>query len=300
MEGLRQGRVITWETQQTDYPSVGRTAPSTSRGCPRGAAASWYTYIAHRGSLPVCTWVAGGLPGGESPGPDDPVLAWAEVVGDPRPAVATSRRGQRRSVRASWSGDRTDLRQPTCTRSRRTDRQGIRLLPSRYVHGIPRRREPIHFHGRRIDAELRLVLRPAGCLAAGVRRSDRRSGIPRTGGTRPHLIMWGANVPVTRTPMPTSWPRPAIGGRRSSLSPPDYADNTKFADEWMSPHPGTDGALAMAMGHVILSEFFPRSAGAEIRRLREEVLRSALPGQPSPEGGCLGSRQVRHRCRTSA
>ncbi len=37
---------------------------------------------------------------------------------------------------------------------------------------------------------------------------------------------------------------------------PDYSDATKFADEWLAPHPGTDGALAMAMGHVILKEFF--------------------------------------------
>lgn len=34
------------------------------------------------------------------------------------------------------------------------------------------------------------------------------------------------------------------------------ADATKFADEWLHPHPGTDGALAMAMGHVILRECF--------------------------------------------
>jgi nitrate reductase alpha subunit len=37
---------------------------------------------------------------------------------------------------------------------------------------------------------------------------------------------------------------------------PDYADNTKFADEWMLCATGADGALAMAMGHVILSECF--------------------------------------------
>ena len=37
---------------------------------------------------------------------------------------------------------------------------------------------------------------------------------------------------------------------------PDYADNVKFADEWLAIKPGTDGALAMAMGHVILREFF--------------------------------------------
>lgn len=39
---------------------------------------------------------------------------------------------------------------------------------------------------------------------------------------------------------------------------PDYADATKFADQWLHPHPGTDGALAMAMGQVILTEFFVR------------------------------------------
>ncbi len=37
---------------------------------------------------------------------------------------------------------------------------------------------------------------------------------------------------------------------------PDYADSTKFADEWLAAAPGTDGALAMAMGHVTLKEFF--------------------------------------------
>ncbi|NDO91498.1 molybdopterin-dependent oxidoreductase, partial [Cellulosimicrobium composti] len=31
---------------------------------------------------------------------------------------------------------------------------------------------------------------------------------------------------------------------------------TKFADEWLAPHPGTDGALAQAMGHVILTEHY--------------------------------------------
>jgi nitrate reductase alpha subunit len=37
---------------------------------------------------------------------------------------------------------------------------------------------------------------------------------------------------------------------------PDYADKVKFADEWLPAQPGTDGALAMAMGHVVLKEFF--------------------------------------------
>jgi hypothetical protein len=34
------------------------------------------------------------------------------------------------------------------------------------------------------------------------------------------------------------------------------AGHTKFADDWLAAAPGTDGALAMAMGHVILTEFY--------------------------------------------
>lgn len=36
---------------------------------------------------------------------------------------------------------------------------------------------------------------------------------------------------------------------------PDFAESTKFADDWISVKQGTDGALAMAMGHVILQNF---------------------------------------------
>ena len=45
-------------------------------------------------------------------------------------------------------------------------------------------------------------------------------------------------------------------GQKVVVVSPDYADNTKFADEWLPAHPGTDAALAMSMGHVILKEFF--------------------------------------------
>ena len=45
-------------------------------------------------------------------------------------------------------------------------------------------------------------------------------------------------------------------GQKVVVVSPDYADNTKFADEWLPAQPGTDGALAMAMGHVMLKEFF--------------------------------------------
>jgi nitrate reductase alpha subunit len=69
-------------------------------------------------------------------------------------------------------------------------------------------------------------------------------------------MMWGSNVPVTRTPDAHWMAEVRYRGTKVVTVSPDYADNTKFADEWMPCAAGTDGALAMAMGHVILSECF--------------------------------------------
>ncbi len=71
-----------------------------------------------------------------------------------------------------------------------------------------------------------------------------------------YLIMWGSNVPVTRTPDAHYMTEARYRGQKVVVVSPDYADNTKFADEWLPARPGTDAALAMSMGHVILKEFF--------------------------------------------
>ena len=45
--------IITWETQQIDYPSIGPDSPEYEpRGCPRGASFSWYTYSPARVRYP--------------------------------------------------------------------------------------------------------------------------------------------------------------------------------------------------------------------------------------------------------
>ena len=71
-----------------------------------------------------------------------------------------------------------------------------------------------------------------------------------------YLIMWGSNVPVTRTPDAHWMTEARYRGQKVVVVAPDYADNVKFADEWLAIAPGTDGALAMSMGHVVLKEFF--------------------------------------------
>jgi nitrate reductase alpha subunit len=70
-----------------------------------------------------------------------------------------------------------------------------------------------------------------------------------------YLVLWGSNVPVTRTPDAHWMAEVRYRGTKVVVVSPDYADSTKFADTWLPAQPGTDGAMAMAMGHVVLREF---------------------------------------------
>lgn len=46
--------LVTWETQQTDYPRTRPDLPNHEpRGCPRGASYSWYLYSANRLKYPM-------------------------------------------------------------------------------------------------------------------------------------------------------------------------------------------------------------------------------------------------------
>ncbi len=70
------------------------------------------------------------------------------------------------------------------------------------------------------------------------------------------LIIWGSNVPQTRTPDAHFYTEVRYKGAKSVVICPDYSEASKFADLWISVKQGTDAALAMAMGHVILREFY--------------------------------------------
>ncbi len=71
-----------------------------------------------------------------------------------------------------------------------------------------------------------------------------------------YLIMWGSNIPLTRTPDAHWMTEARYRGQKVVVMSPDYAENVKFADEWLPVAPGSDAALGMAMGHVVLREFF--------------------------------------------
>jgi nitrate reductase alpha subunit len=254
--------IITWETQQTDYPSIGPDSPEYEpRGCPRGAAFSWYTYSPTRIRYPYVRGVLLEAYRAARIEHPDPVDAWAAVVGNERTrrAYISRARGKGGLVRASWDEVNEMIAAAHIHTPRSTAPTGSsasrRSRRCRWPRTRPAAGSSASWAGRCCQL-LRLVLRPAGGLPAGVRRPDRRARVGGLVERQSYLIMWGANVPVTRTPDAHFMAEARYRGQKVVTVSPDYADNTKFADEWLNPHPGTDGALGMAMGHVILKEFY--------------------------------------------
>ena len=68
-------------------------------------------------------------------------------------------------------------------------------------------------------------------------------------------MMWGSNVPQTRTPDAHFMTEVRYKGATTVTVTPDYSEASKFADIWLNPKQGTDAAMALAMGHVILREW---------------------------------------------
>ena len=265
--------IITWEAQQTDYPSVGPDRPEYEpRGCPRGAAFSWYTYSPTRVRYPYVRGVLLEMYREAKARLGDPVLAWADIVADPERRRRYKRaRGKGGLVRRQLGRGRRDRR-----RRPRAHHQGVRPGPGRRLLPDPGDVDGVsHASGARFTSLIGGSMLSfydwyADLPVASPQVFGDQTDVPESGDwwDAGYLIMWGSNVPVTRTPDAHWMAEARYRGQKVVVVSPDYADNVKFADEWLPAAPGTDGALAMAMGHVILKEFFVDRQVAVLQRLR--------------------------------
>ena len=252
--------IVTWEQQDTDYPTTGPDSPEYEpRGCPRGAAFSWYTYSPTRIRFPYVRGVLIEMYREAKARLGDPVEAFAEISSDPEKRRRyQSGRGKGGLVRANWD-------------------EALEIVAAAQVNTIKK------YGPDRIAGFSPIPAMSMASFAAGSRYTSLLGGAmlsfydwycdlpiasPQIWGDQTdvpesadwwnasYFIMWGSNLPVTRTPDAHFMTEARYRGQKTVVVSPDYADMTKFADTWMSVHPGTDGALAMAMGHVILKEFF--------------------------------------------
>ncbi len=253
-----KGGIVTWETQQTDYPRTRPDLPNHEpRGCARGASYSWYLYSGNRVKYPlvrsrlVKLWR-------EARKTMSPVAAWKSIVENPeKRASYTKMRGHGGFVRASWD----EVTEIVATANAYTAKT---YGPDR-VFGF----SPI--------PAMSMVSYAAGSrylsLIGGVSMSfydwycDLPPSSPQTWGEQTDvpesadwynagfIILWGSNVPQTRTPDAHFYTEARYRGAKSAVICPDYSEASKFGDIWLSVKQGTDSALAMAMGHVILKEY---------------------------------------------
>ncbi|ANU10615.1 nitrate reductase Z subunit alpha [Planococcus antarcticus DSM 14505] len=252
--------IITWENQQIDYPSCGPDMPEFEpRGCPRGATFSWYEYSPLRVKYPYMRGRLWRLWKAARASHSNPVDAWASIVEDPEKATFyKSARGKGGHIRVNWDDaleliaaqliytiqkygpDRVAGFTPIPAMSMVSYASGARFIS--LLGG-----EMLSFYDWYAD------LPPASPQIWGEQTDVPESSDWYNAG---YLMMWGSNVPMTRTPDAHFMTEVRYKGTKVVSVAPDYAENVKFADNWLAPHPGTDAALAQAMTHVILDEFY--------------------------------------------
>ncbi|WP_333811576.1 nitrate reductase subunit alpha [Timonella senegalensis] len=252
--------LITWEHQGTDYPTTGPDSPEYEpRGCPRGASFSWYTYSPGRVKYPYIRGVLLEMWEQAQEEFPDPVDAWASIVEAPLKATLyKGARGKGGFIRSDWD---TSIEIMAAAHVYTIKKYG----PDRCVGftPIPAMSMASFGVGTRFLSMIGGTLLSfydwyADLPPASPQIWGDQTDVPESGDwwNSSYIMMWGSNIPVTRTPDAHFLAEARYKGTKVVAISPDYADNVKFADDWLAPAPGTDGALALAMGHVILAEFY--------------------------------------------
>jgi nitrate reductase / nitrite oxidoreductase, alpha subunit len=253
-----KGGIVTWETQQTDYPRTRPDMPNHEpRGCSRGASYSWYLYSANRLKYPM---IRGRLLKlwREARRDLKPVEAWASIVEDGAKVKSyQSVRGLGGFVRASWD----EVNELVAAANIYTAKK---YGPDRIIgfSPIPAMSMVSYAAGSRY-----LSLMGGVCMSFYDWYCDLPPSSPQTWGEQTdvpesadwynstYIIAWGSNVPQTRTPDAHFFTEVRYKGAKTVAVTPDYSEVAKLADLWLHPKQGTDAALGMAVGHVILKEY---------------------------------------------
>lgn len=255
-----KGGIVTWETQQTDYPRTRPDLPNHEpRGCARGASYSWYLYSANRVKYPMVrgsllkSWRAARRLA------RTPVDAWTNIVENTEQRREWQRdRGMGGFVRSTWD-------------------EVNEMIASANIYTV-KKHGPDRVIGFSPIPAMSMISYAAGSrylsLLGGVCMSfydwycDLPPASPQIWGEQTdvpesadwynsnYIIAWGSNVPQTRTPDAHFFTEVRYKGAKTVAITPDYAEISKLCDIWLHPKQGTDAAIAMAMGHVILKEFY--------------------------------------------
>ncbi len=288
--------IVTWETQQTDYPRTRPDLPNHEpRGCARGASYSWYLYSGNRREIPAGA------------------LAAAEAVA--RGARDDGRRSRpgRRSSRIRTSAPATPPSAAMAVSCARPGTRSTEIIAAANAY-TAKTYGPDRVFGFSPIPAMSMVSYAAGSrylsLLGGVCMSfydwycDLPPASPQTWGEQTdvpemrRLVQFRLPDPVgfqraadphARTRIST--PRRAIAGAKSAVICPDYSEASKFADLWLhrrSRAPMRRWRWRWATSSC--SEFHRRPAGPVFQRLCAPVHRHADAGAAGEAGRRLCAR----------
>ena len=178
----------------------------------------------------------------------DPIAAWEWISQDPvrasatRPCAAWGLRARRLG-----HGHRDHRRRQCLHHQEVRPRPPDRLLA-----------DPGHVHGHAAGARY-LSLLGGACLSFYDWYCDLPPASPQVWGEQTdvpesadwynstYLMVWGSNVPQTRTPDAHFYTEVRYKGTKTVAVSSDFGEMVKFGDIWLAPKQGTDAALAMAM-----------------------------------------------------
>ena len=254
-----KGGLVTWETQQTDYPRTRTDLPNHEpRGCARGASYSWYLYSSARVKYPMIRSRLLKLWRTTKNVYRDPVVAWENIVNDQEKAKSYKQvRGLGGFVRAEWDEVNEIIAASNIYTAKKYG-------PDRIIgfSPIPAMSMVSYAAGSRY-----LSLIGGTCMSFYDWYCDLPPASPQVWGEQTdvpesadwynssYIMAWGSNVPQTRTPDAHFFTEVRYKGTKTVAITPDYSEVAKLSDMWLNPRQGTDAALAMAFGHVILKEF---------------------------------------------
>ncbi len=253
--------IVTWELQALDYPKLDKGLPPYEpRGCQRGISYSWYIYSPLRVKYPYVRGVLLDLwKEAKKINNNDPVLAWKSIQENSelrkKYQEARGKGGLRRS---SWDEAYEIMAAANIHTIQKygTDRI-IGFSP------IPAMSMVSYASGARF-----LQLMGGVCLSFYDWYCDLPSASPEVWGEQTdvaesadwyhskYIAVVGSNVFMTRTPDAHFLVEARHNGAKVVVFSPDLSMTSKAGDEWIPLHQGQDSAFWMAVGHVILKEFY--------------------------------------------
>ncbi|HET9177282.1 MAG TPA: nitrate reductase subunit alpha [Terriglobia bacterium] len=252
--------IVTWEMQALDYPKLETGLPLYEpRGCQRGIVYSWYIYSPLRIKYPYLRGVLMDFWREARARHQDPVEAWASIVeNEEMRGKYQAARGKGGFRRASWDESLEIIAASMIYTAKKygPDRViGFSPIPAMSMLSYAAGSRFLQLFGGVLLSfyDLYADFPPASPEVWGEKTDVAESA---DWFNSKYIVAEGSNLNMTRTPDAHFVVEARHHGAKLVVFSPDFSQVSKHADWWIPVNAGMDGALWMAVNHVVLKEFY--------------------------------------------